>query len=109
MITFNLDQYYSTNKDALQNYHYFMLKNLFEQTDIDRNNYHLPDGMIEKNDVKTNWLVYEKQIEAAGGIGLQIPDISIIRKNGLNETASVIYIKKRLINLNNSNRMKFGN
>ena len=52
VITFNLDQYYPMNKDALQSYHYFMRKNLFEQTDIDPNNYHLPDGMIPKDKVK---------------------------------------------------------
>jgi glucosamine-6-phosphate deaminase len=29
VITFNLDQYYPMDKDALQSYHYFMRKNLF--------------------------------------------------------------------------------
>src|SRR6476660_8703910 len=63
VITFNLDQYYPMEKDALQSYHYFMRKNLFEQTDIDPNNYHLPDGMVPKEKVKEHCNNYEKQIE----------------------------------------------
>ena len=67
VITFNLDQYYPMEKDALQSYHYFMRKNLFEKTDIDPSNYHLPDGMIAKDKVKEHCVDYEKLIEAAGG------------------------------------------
>jgi len=59
VIAFNLDQYYPMDKDALQSYHYFMRKNLFEQTDIDPSNYHLPDGMIPKDKVKEHCLNYE--------------------------------------------------
>src|SRR5688572_28015927 len=46
VITFNLDQYYPMEKDALQSYHSFMRKYLFEHTDIDQDNYHVPDGLI---------------------------------------------------------------
>ena len=35
VITFNLDQYYPMEPNALNSYHYFMRKYLFEQTDID--------------------------------------------------------------------------
>ena len=42
VITFNLDQYYPMEADALNSYHYFMRKYLFEQTDIDPENYFLP-------------------------------------------------------------------
>ena len=65
VITFNLDQYYPMEKDALQSYHYFMRKNLFEHTDINPDNYHLPDGLIAKDKVKEHCLNYEKQIEDA--------------------------------------------
>ena len=51
VIAFNLDQYYPMDKDALQSYHYFMRKNLFEQTDIHPTNYPLPDGMVTKEKV----------------------------------------------------------
>jgi glucosamine-6-phosphate deaminase len=113
VITFNLDQYYPMSKDALQSYHYFMRKNLFEQTDIDPNNYHLPDGMAPKDQVKEHCLNYEKQIEAAGGIDLQILGIGVNGHIGFNEPGSGIYTKTRLTTLDNSTRLanayEFGN
>ncbi|MBL0358714.1 MAG: glucosamine-6-phosphate deaminase [Chitinophagaceae bacterium] len=113
VITFNLDQYYPMDKDALQSYHYFMRKNLFEQTDIDPNNYHLPDGMVPKDQVKEHCLNYEKQIEEAGGIDLQILGIGVNGHIGFNEPGSGIYTKTRLTNLDNSTRLansyEFGN
>lgn len=113
VITFNLDQYYPMDKDALQSYHYFMRKNLFEQTDIDPNNYHLPDGMVPKEKVKEHCLEYERQIEAAGGLDLQILGIGINGHIGFNEPGSGIYTKTRLTTLDNSTRLansyEFGN
>lgn len=113
VITFNLDQYYPMDKDALQSYHYFMRKNLFEQTDIDPNNYHLPDGMIPKDKVKEHCLNYEKQIEEAGGLDLQILGIGVNGHIGFNEPGSGIYTKTRLTTLDNSTRIanayEFGN
>ena len=111
--TFNLDQYYPMEKDALQSYHYFMRKNLFEQTDIDPNHYHLPDGMIAKENVKEHCNNYEKQIEEAGGLDLQILGIGVNGHIGFNEPGSGIYSKTRLTTLDNSTRLAnaydFGN
>lgn len=113
VITFNLDQYYPMEKDALQSYHYFMRKNLFEQTDIDPNNYHLPDGMIAKDKVKAHCQDYEQNIEDAGGLDLQILGIGSNGHIGFNEPGSGIYTKTRLITLDNSTRIanayEFGN
>ncbi len=113
VITFNLDQYYPMEKDALQSYHYFMRKNLFEQTDIDPNNYHLPDGMVSKEKVKEHCNNYEKQIDDAGGIDLQILGIGVNGHIGFNEPGSGIYTKTRLTALDNSTRLansyEFGN
>ena len=113
VVTFNLDQYYPMDKDALQSYHYFMRKNLFEHTDINPANYHLPDGKIAKDKVKEHCLDYEKQIEAAGGLDLQILGIGSNGHIGFNEPGSGIYSKTRLITLDNSTRLanayEFGN
>ena len=113
VITFNLDQYYPMHKDALQSYHYFMRKNLFEHTDIIPSNYHLPDGMIIKDKVKEHCVDYEKQIEEAGGLDLQILGIGTNGHIGFNEPGSGIYSKTRLITLDNSTRIanayEFGN
>jgi len=113
VITFNLDQYYPMDKDALQSYHYFMRKNLFEHTDINPQNYHLPDGMITKENVKEHCLSYEQQIEEAGGLDLQILGIGTNGHIGFNEPGSGIYTKTRLTSLDNSTRLansyEFGN
>jgi glucosamine-6-phosphate deaminase len=113
VITFNLDQYYPMDKDALQSYHYFMRKNLFEHTDINPQNYHLPDGMITKENVKEHCLAYEQKIEEAGGLDLQILGIGTNGHIGFNEPGSGIYTKTRLTTLDNSTRLansyEFGN
>ena len=105
VITFNLDQYYPMHRDALQSYHYFMRKYLFEQTDIDPNNYHVPDGMIAKELVKEHCLEYEQKIADAGGIDLQILGIGNNGHIGFNEPGSGYYSKTRLVTLDNSTRM----
>ncbi|HMO62808.1 MAG TPA: glucosamine-6-phosphate deaminase [Ferruginibacter sp.] len=113
VIAFNLDQYYPMAKDALQSYHYFMRKNLFEHTDIDPNNYHLPDGMVPRDKIKEHCLNYEKQIEEAGGIDLQILGIGVNGHIGFNEPGSSVFTKTRLTALDNSTRLansyEFGN
>jgi glucosamine-6-phosphate deaminase len=105
VITFNLDQYYPMEANALQSYHYFMRKNLFEHTDINPANYFFLDGMIPKTEVKQHCLEYEQKIEAAGGLDLQILGIGVNGHIGFNEPGSGIYSKTRLITLDNSTRI----
>lgn len=105
VITFNLDQYYPMEADAIHSYHYFMRKNLFEKTDIDPKNYFLPNGMIPKDQIKKHAADYEKMIEDAGGIDLQILGIGQNGHIGFNEPGSPVYSKTRLITLDNSTRM----
>jgi glucosamine-6-phosphate deaminase len=113
VITFNLDQYYPMEADALNSYHYFMRKYLFEQTDIDPQNYFLPNGMVPKDKVKEHCAEYERKIDEAGGIDLQILGIGVNGHIGFNEPGSALYSKTRLITLDNSTRMansqEFGN
>jgi glucosamine-6-phosphate deaminase len=105
VITFNLDQYYPMEADALYSYHYFMRKYLFEHTDIDPNNYFLPDGMVPRDKVKEHCTAYEKKIEEAGGIDLQILGIGNNGHIGFNEPGSPLYSKTRLVTLDNSTRI----
>ena len=113
VITFNLDQYYPMEANSINSYHYFMRKYLFEQTDIDPKNYFLPNGMIPKEKIKEHTLEYEKKIEEAGGIDLQILGIGSNGHIGFNEPGSPVYSKTRLITLDNSTRIanshEFGN
>lgn len=105
VITFNLDEYYPIEKDALQSYNRFMKMHLFDKVDIDPNNCHIPDGEIPREKIKTYTLAYEKLIEEAGGIDLQILGIGNNGHIGFNEPGSSIYSKTRLITLDNSTRL----
>ena len=105
VISFNLDQYYPMADNALQSYHYFMRKNLFEQTDFPPENYHLPDGMAAKEDIKEQCRAYEERIKNAGGIDVQILGIGNNGHIGFNEPGSSVYSKTRLVTLDNSTRM----
>src|SRR5690348_10205677 len=70
--TFNLDEYYPIDNDALQSYNRFMRSHLFDHIDILPKNIHIPNGEINKDDIKSQCQHYEKLIEEAGGIDLQI-------------------------------------
>src|SRR5436189_3272223 len=72
VIAFNLDEYYPIDNDALQSYHRFMRVNLFDHIDINPKNIHIPNGEVKKEDIKSHCRQYEKMIEDAGGIDLQI-------------------------------------
>ena len=105
VIAFNLDQYYPISNDALQSYQRFMKVNLFNHIDIDPKNTHIPNGEIRKEDIKEHCRQYEKMIEDAGGIELQILGIGINGHIGFNEPGSSIHSKTRLISLDNSTRI----
>ena len=105
VITFNLDEYYPINNDALQSYHRFMRVNLFNHIDIDPKNTHIPNGGTRKKDIKEHCRQYEKMIQDAGGIDLQILGIGNNGHIGFNEPGSSIYSKTRLITLDNSTRL----
>jgi glucosamine-6-phosphate deaminase len=105
VITFNLDQYYPISNDALQSYQRFMKVNLFNHIDIDPKNTHIPNGEIKKEGIKEHCRQYEKMIEDAGGIDLQILGIGNNGHIGFNEPGSSIHSKTRLISLDNSTRI----
>ena len=105
VITFNLDEYYPISNDALQSYNRFMRVNLFNHVDIDPKNIHIPNGAIKKEDIKEHCRQYEKMIEDAGGIDLQILGIGNNGHIGFNEPGSSVHSKTRLITLDNSTRI----
>jgi glucosamine-6-phosphate deaminase len=105
VITFNLDEYYPIEKDALQSYNNYMYRLLFSYIDIDPKNIHIPDGSLPKEKIKEHCAAYEQAIEDAGGIDIQILGIGNNGHIGFNEPGSSIYSKTRLINLENSTRL----
>ncbi|MBK7097610.1 MAG: glucosamine-6-phosphate deaminase [Sphingobacteriales bacterium] len=104
VVTFNLDEYYPIKKDAPQSYNTFMYNNLFAHVDINPKNVNIPSGEVEKDNIKAHAAEYEKAIEKAGGIDLQILGIGNNGHIGFNEPGSGIYTKTRLINLTPSTR-----
>ncbi|RTL61006.1 MAG: glucosamine-6-phosphate deaminase [Sphingobacteriales bacterium] len=105
VIAFNLDEYYPIEQDALQSYNRFMKMHLFDKVDIDPANCHIPNGEIPREQIKQYAFEYEKQIEAAGGVDLQILGIGNNGHIGFNEPGSSLYSKTRLITLDNSTRL----
>lgn len=105
VITFNLDEYYPIEQEAFQSYHNFMYRHLFNHIDIEAANIHIPNGELPKEAIKQHCLQYEQQIEAVGGIDLQILGIGNNGHIGFNEPGSSIFSKTRLITLDNSTRL----
>jgi glucosamine-6-phosphate isomerase len=105
VITFNLDEYYPIENDALQSYNRFMHVHLFDHIDIDPKNIHIPNGEIPKENIKAHCLEYERMIEEAGGIDLQVLGIGNNGHIGFNEPGSSIYSRTRLVTLDNSTRI----
>src|SRR3569833_1334746 len=105
VITFNLDEYYPIDNDALQSYNRFIKKQLFNKKDIDPQHCHIPNGEWAKEDIKKHCMEYEKMIEDAGGIDLQILGIGNNGHIGFNEPGSSIFSRTRLVPLDHSTRI----
>ena len=105
VVTFNLDEYYPIDQDALQSYHYYMNRHLFDHVDIDKKNIHIPNGELSKEEVKRHCAEYDRMIEEAGGIDLQILGIGNNGHIGFNEPGSSIHSRTRLTSLENSTRL----
>ncbi len=99
VITFNLDEYYSLQKNNEQSYWHFMHEHLFDHVDIPKKNIHVPDGMIEKDQANTYCQYYETAIKEAGGIDIQLLGIGRTGHIGFNEPGSGINSPTRMIAL----------
>lgn len=99
VVTFNLDEYMPMPKESEQSYHYFMHHYLFDHIDIDPKNVHIPDGTLKTEEVENFCKEYEKAIENAGGIDIQILGIGRTGHIGFNEPGSPITSKTRMVYL----------
>jgi len=104
VITFNLDEYYPMKPDAKQSYVRFMDENLFNHIDIRRENIHVPDGTLEKEDIASYCLRYEQKITAVGGLDLQVLGIGRTGHIGFNEPGSAPNSGTRLVTLDDLTR-----
>ncbi|MEO2061909.1 MAG: glucosamine-6-phosphate deaminase [Christiangramia sp.] len=104
VVTFNLDEYYPMQPDAEQSYVSFMARNLFDHIDIPKENIHIPDGTLEKENIAEYCLEYENLIEKFGGLDLQILGIGRTGHIGFNEPGSAPNSGTRLVTLDDLTR-----
>ena len=81
--TFNLDEYVGLPPTHVQSYHWFMREHLFRHINIDLAHTHIPDGTAA--DLHEECRGYERKIEAAGGIDLQLLGLGRNGHIGFNE------------------------
>ena len=99
VITFNLDEYFPMQPDSLQSYVRFMGEQLFNHVDIPRENIHIPDGTLTREDVFEYCQEYERKIEEAGGLDIQILGIGRTGHIGFNEPGSTKDSRTRMVTL----------
>ncbi len=81
--TFNLDEYYGLSPENPQSYHYYMTHNFFQHINITEKQWHIPDGTTQN--VEEECRRYDKAIDHAGGIDLQILGLGVDGHIGFNE------------------------
>ena len=99
VVTFNLDEYWPMDPGSLHSYQRWMRENFFDHVNVPEEHIHIPRGDIARDEVDTFCEQYEAQIEAAGGIDLQLLGIGRTGHIGFNEPGSSRDSKTRLITL----------
>ena len=97
--SYNLDEYVGLTGEHPQSYRYFMDDKLFNHVDIDKNNTHVPNG-IDIDDEKA--AQYDKEIEAAGGIDLQLLGVGNNGHIAFNEPGSALDSVTHVVKLTQS-------
>ena len=104
VVTFNLDEYWPIEPDALQSYHRFMREHLFDHIDIPADAINIPDGTLSREQISAACMAYEEKIREAGGIDLQVLGIGRTGHIGFNEPGSTVESRTRLITLDSVTR-----
>lgn len=98
--TYNLDEYYPIDASNDQSYRYFMDKNLFDNINIDKKNTHVLCG--KASDPAAECAAYDAEIEAVGGIDLQVLGIGRNGHIGFNEPGEKLIAATHLTGLTES-------
>ena len=97
--SFNLDEYVGLDGTHDQSYRYFMDHNLFDHIDIDKARTRVPSG-IDISDPAA----YDKEIQAAGGVDLQLLGIGNNGHIGFNEPGTPFGSLTHIVELTESTR-----
>jgi glucosamine-6-phosphate deaminase len=92
--TFNLDEYVGLPPEHPQSYHHFMRAHLFSQADFCLERCHVPSGTAD--DLRLEGERYERAIEAAGGIDLQLLGLGSDGHIAFNEPGSSLASRTRV-------------
>lgn len=95
--TFNLDEYRGLDPQHVQSYRYFMQDNLFDHVDVDIARTHVPDGA--NPDAQAACDAYERSIEQAGGIDLQLLGLGHNGHIGFNEPMDSFPVETHVVQL----------
>lgn len=95
--SFNLDEYCGLDPKNTNSYHYYMENNFFKDINIKAENTHLPNAAAA--DLKKEVTKYEKMIQNAGGIDLQILGIGENAHIGFNEPAEKLNALTEVVEL----------
>jgi glucosamine-6-phosphate deaminase len=109
--TFNLDEFAGLAARDPRSYHAFMRRHLFDHVNLSRGRIHFLDGAAR--DVARECARYERAIERAGGIDLQILGLGANGHIGFNEPARALVARTHRTRLKpatrRANRSLFGN
>ncbi|HBG10486.1 MAG: glucosamine-6-phosphate deaminase [Limnochordia bacterium] len=97
LTTFNLDEYVGLGPDHPQSYHWYMNENLFSKVNINPERTFIPDGLAP--DLEAECQRYEKLIQQAGGIDLQLLGIGTNGHIGFNEPGTEFGIETHVVDL----------
>lgn len=100
--TFNLDEYVGLEQISPASYFTFMHENLFNFVDIQPENIHLPNGKAAN--LAEECAAYDKRIEKAGGIDLQLLGIGVNGHIAFNEPGTSFNSKTNIVELTESTR-----
>ncbi|GAB4152972.1 MAG: glucosamine-6-phosphate deaminase [Planctomycetaceae bacterium] len=99
VITFNLDEYWPMDPDSQHSYRRWMEESFFNHVNIAPDNIHIPRGDLTRDDVEQFCENYEREIERAGGIQLQLLGVGRTGHIGFNEPGSSRDSRTRLVTL----------
>ena len=99
--SYNLDEYIGLDGSHEQSYRYFMDHNLFQHIDIKPENTHVPSGFVKDDEEAAR---YDAEIDAAGGIDLQLLGIGNNGHIGFNEPLTPFTSVTHIVKLTDSTR-----
>ena len=105
VITFNLQEYFPIDPEQIQSYNRAMNEVFFSQVDIKKENIHIPDGTLDRDDVFEYCQEFERKIQEAGGLDIQLVGVGRTGHVGYNEPGSSRESRTRLVTLDKVTRI----